>query len=217
MEIRKVITRFKGFLSSEQGFYRTVISDLVRTFGLCRLGPHSTSSAGRDSGMARGGGGDTGEWVGGHGAGGEGQQMNRTEGVEIDVRAYLEVVGIAIPVDEVEANPNGARHPEMGPKTITLSHDEALKKVGLVHKALVCLGDLERYKEQYGVERDRQFGQSGRQGQGQAQGQGRGRGKVGGKGAGAGAPETQADELGESYVKAKSYYEVARGLLPDNG
>jgi hypothetical protein len=167
--------------------------------------------------MARGGGGDTSEWVGGHGAGGEGQQMNRTEGVEIDVRAYLEVVGIVIAADEVEANPNGARGPEMGPKTITLSHDEALKKVGLVHKALVCLGDLERYKEQYGVERDRQFGQSGRQGQGQAQGQGRGRGKVGGKGAGAGAPESQADELGESYVKAKSYYEVARGLLPDNG
>jgi hypothetical protein len=31
------------------------------------------------------------------------------------------------------------------------------------------------------------------------------------------AAELQADEVGESYVKAKSYYEVARGLLPDNG
>ena len=55
------------------------------------------------------------------------------------------------------------------------------EKVGLVYKGLICLGDLERYKEQYSDEMRR------------------------------------GNVRGEAYGKASRYYEVARGLIPDDG
>jgi hypothetical protein len=187
VEIRKVLTRFRSFLCSEQTFYRAVITSFVETFGLARVGHHSDRL------------GEPGQ--------GHGDQRGPTNGpdqIDIDVQAYLEVVGIPIISRQEEPNPT-----ETPIQKISLRYDEALKKVGLVHKALVCLGDLERYKEQYGSERDKQFGQSGRQG--------RRRDPAGGintvKTTGLGSQE----EPEESYAKAKGYYEVARGLLPDTG
>lgn len=59
----------------------------------------------------------------------------------------------------------------------TLSREEGEKKLQLVYKGLICLGDLERYKEQY----DKSRGRDG------------------------------------TFDKAITYYEVARGLQPDNG
>ena len=176
-----------------------MITSFVETFGLCRLGPRTGNQ--QDPQHHH-----------------EHQQQQQEDGfgsagpVEIDVQAYLEVVGIPVTSREDDTHDHTVSSSSCSSsQKISLNHDEALKKVGLVHKALVCLGDLERYKEQYGVERDKQFGQSGRQGRrkggpGDAQGQGR-----------VVDPAVGSAETGETYLKAKSYYEVARGLLPDNG
>ena len=58
-----------------------------------------------------------------------------------------------------------------------------------MYKGLICLGDLERYKEQYS-DRARREGEGARE--------------RGGRGE-------------ERFGRAKTYYEVARGLQPDDG
>ncbi|CAK9786482.1 hypothetical protein CC85DRAFT_326070 [Cutaneotrichosporon oleaginosum] len=67
-----------------------------------------------------------------------------------------------------------------------LSREEAEKKLGLVYKGLICLGDLERYKEQYS-EKARRDARDG---------------------------VAQRDA---KFDRAVMYYEVGRGLQPDNG
>lgn len=53
---------------------------------------------------------------------------------------HLALVGVPVPAIAQEGDPSLAP---------TLSREEAEKKLGLVYKGLICLGDLERYKEQY--------------------------------------------------------------------
>ncbi|KAL7422823.1 hypothetical protein Q5752_002119 [Cryptotrichosporon argae] len=101
------------------------------------------------------------------------------------VAAPLSAVGIGVP-DEI---PGGGPEHGLSPP---LSRDEAEKKVALVYKGLICLGDLERYKEQYGDH-----------------------GKKEGKGSGGRKRPGTRDT--DPFGKAKTYYEVARGLQPDNG
>lgn len=67
-----------------------------------------------------------------------------------------------------------------------VSREEAEKKVGLVYKGLICLGDLERYKEQYSEKARRD--------------------------ARDGLPSRDV-----KFERAVMYYEVGRGLQPDNG
>jgi hypothetical protein len=62
------------------------------------------------------------------------------------------------------------------------------EKVGLVFKALVCLGDIERYRVQYDEKVRRELRE--------------GKDAMGGR---------------EVFVKAWGYYEAARGLNPDDG
>ena len=64
-----------------------------------------------------------------------------------------------------------------------LGVEEKREKLSLVYKGLICLGDLERYKEQYS-ERAR-------------------------------SNDIRRGE--ERFSRAKMYYEVARGLQPDDG
>jgi hypothetical protein len=61
------------------------------------------------------------------------------------------------------------------------------EKIGLVYKALICLGDVERYREQYD-ERVRREVREGRM-----------------------------EMKFERFDKAWGYYEAARGLNPDDG
>lgn len=137
--------------------------------------------------------------------------------VDIDVEAYLTLVGIPIsskgqgqgllPSPSTATAPTTQHEDRSGtpsqishPNPITLPHEEALKKVGLIHKALVCLGDLERYKEQYGAERDKKSN-----------------GAMPDVGLDGNGAKFDEEDAGEVFGKAKKYYEVARGLLPDNG
>jgi hypothetical protein len=106
----------------------------------------------------------------------------RVFGFEDDdsVMGWLRVVGV-ITLNEEESTNSIPKH------RYQLGAEEGEKKLGLIHKALICLGDLERYKEQYGLERERRK-KNGENGDGK-----------------------------ERYGGAKRFYEVARGLSPDNG
>jgi hypothetical protein len=70
-----------------------------------------------------------------------------------------------------------------------MSFEEKKDKLGLVYKALVCLGDLERYRVQYD-DNTRRHAREGR---------------------------TDIKSNGEKYGKSWTYYEVARSLNPDDG
>ncbi|WVF66309.1 hypothetical protein IAT40_001049 [Kwoniella sp. CBS 6097] len=70
---------------------------------------------------------------------------------------------------------------------------EKRDKLALVCKGLICLGDLERYKEQYKEPSKSRRGRS-NQGQGGVR-----------------------DQDEEKFGAAKRYYEIARGLQPDDG
>lgn len=137
-ELKKVLTRFRQVLSSEDTFYRDLISRLV---GFYQLQPLA--------------------------------------------REYLAAVSIGCP--SVIENGNGGVEHGLAPP---MSADERREKLGLVYKALICLGDLERYKEQYD-ERTRREAREGR--------------------------PAQPMQLQEKYGKAWTYYEVARALMPDDG
>jgi len=131
IELRKVLTRFRQALASEEGFYRGLVSRIVAFYQLQSV-----------------------------------------------AREYLGSVGVGIAVgDGVEG---GA--PAMGA-------EEKREKVGLVYKGLICVGDLERYREQYS-DRGRRERKGGREREGRGE---------------------------ERFGTAKMYYEVARGLQPDDG
>jgi hypothetical protein len=135
-EYRKVITRFRQALTSEESFYRGLIGRIVGFYQLQEF-----------------------------------------------TRSHLSVLNIAVP-DGFEG---GGEDHGLAP----IGKEEAREKVALVYKALICLGDLERYKDQYGERARRE-----REG-------------IAGK--------NLARDRDELYAKARTYYEVARGLLPDDG
>lgn len=94
------------------------------------------------------------------------------------VRDHISLVGIPIPNEAAENDPSLA--PPM-------SREESEKKVAMVYKGLVYLGDLERYKEQYSDKARRE------------------------------AREGAVPRDAERYARSITFYEVARGLQPDNG
>ncbi|RSH84706.1 uncharacterized protein EHS24_006230 [Apiotrichum porosum] len=91
---------------------------------------------------------------------------------------YLALVGIPVPAVGAEEDPSLAP---------PLSREESEKKLAIVYKALVYLGDLERYKEQYSEKARRE------------------------------ARDGTSPRDTERYTRAVMFYEVARGLQPDNG
>lgn len=157
-ELRKVSHRFRAFLAGEIDAYKAFIGDFVRVFGLASAGEKSESAV---------------------------QGWLKAAGVSLAVDNPLPIAQTSdgSSADDAAATPSTA--PAVVPAPHALSPEERAKKVGLVHKALICLGDLERYKEQYGEEKARS------------------------------APRHAA--AGERYAAAKRYYEVARGLMPENG
>lgn len=128
IELRKILTRFRQALASEETFYRGLASRLVGFYNLQNL-----------------------------------------------TKLHLAECGIGVG----EEGGDG-KAPDLGV-------GEKREKVALVYKCLICLGDLERYKEQYSdkIRREREGGKM-HQGE-------------------------------ERYTRAKMYYEVARALVPDDG
>jgi hypothetical protein len=94
------------------------------------------------------------------------------------VRDHLALVGIPVPTEGAENDPSLAP---------PLSREESEKKVAMVYKGLVYLGDLERYKEQYSDKARREARDA--------------------------APPRDA----ERYARSITFYEVARGMQPDVG
>ncbi|WVW81655.1 hypothetical protein I302_103650 [Kwoniella bestiolae CBS 10118] len=127
-ELRKVITRFKQFLASEESFYKSLISRIYNYYDLFKI--TSISRA---------------------------------------------LVQVKIPLgNDYDDNEDGGQ--------------ENRDKIGLIYKGLICLGDLERYKEQYYGQQQNQ--KSNRRGTGGAE---------------------------ERFGEARKYYEVARSVQPDDG
>lgn len=91
------------------------------------------------------------------------------------------VAGIPVGVGVSGGGVDQGLAPEMG-------KEEKKEKLALVYKGLICLGDLERYKEQYSDRARREKD---------------------------GVKDKMRDE--ERYAKARMYYEVARGLIPSEG
>lgn len=94
----------------------------------------------------------------------------------------LALVGLPIPATA------GENSPGLAPP---LSREETDKKLSIVYKGLICLGDLERYKEQYS-ERARREAREGHD-------------------------ASRGSDSADKFSNATTYYEVARGLQPDNG
>jgi hypothetical protein len=134
-DLRKILTRFRQALASEEGFYRVLVARLVKHFGMEEL-----------------------------------------------CQSALLGIGLAVTPEIRGMDSQGS--------AADLSSEEKKDKVALVYKALVCLGDIERYKEQYsdGYRRERM-----------------------------GGARPKGEEAAEKFGMAKAYYDVARALLPEDG
>lgn len=178
VELRKLLTRFQRFLTSEIAFYQWLVRTLVARFDL--FGRHVEGAEVKGYlAMLREGLDVMDESEGGDDA--TGQRRSSSE----DERAHSD------------------RFTTLDTTPLHLSREETHKKLQLVHKTLLCLGDISRYKELYGPERDRKRWE--RDG-----GAGRRNGKPGPAGG-------RVKEQDERFDRAKRYYAVAKGVLPDNG
>lgn len=133
--MKKVLSRFRQLLLSEDTFYRDLVTRLVTFYQLQSLS-----------------------------------------------KEYLSAISIGVPAEIENGGPEHGLSPNLG-------YEERKEKLGLVYKALICLGDLERYKEQYDEKARRDVRE----------------GKV--------VPA----KFQERYGKSWTYYEVARALVPDDG
>ncbi|CCM05411.1 uncharacterized protein FIBRA_07628 [Fibroporia radiculosa] len=99
----------------------------------------------------------------------------------------------------------------VSPTAVAATAEQRQSKMAILSKALVCLGDIERYKEQYNETGNRP--RAGHEdGPPAASGSGRGRGRRGG----AAAAQSLMPRM-RNYDKAQQCYEQARLLLPQDG
>ncbi|WWC85691.1 uncharacterized protein L201_000557 [Kwoniella dendrophila CBS 6074] len=156
-EIRKIITRFKQFLSTEETFYKSLISRIFNFYNLKSLK---------------------------------------------DLSSFLIQAKIHLSIDN---NNNNNDHDEdydidEEDRNVNLSNtangQDQKDKINLIYKALICLGDLERYKEQYHDQpKSRNNNNNNRRGNS--------------------SMITKGGE--EKFYQARHYYEIARGIQPDDG
>ncbi|KAJ9092496.1 hypothetical protein QFC19_008709 [Naganishia cerealis] len=187
VELRKLLQRFQRFLTTEITFYQWLIRKLVKRFDL--FGKHVNASELKN-------------YLEMLNEGLESSDMERSEGE----------IGSPQGNDHVASDPSRPRDrlSTLDFTTLHLTREETHKKLQLVHKALLCLGDISRYKELYGPERERK-----RQERILAEGgtvtmRGKRNGKAGPVGA-------RLKDNEERFRRAKQYYMVAKGFLPDNG
>nr|XP_018266502.1 uncharacterized protein I303_00477 [Kwoniella dejecticola CBS 10117]OBR88660.1 hypothetical protein I303_00477 [Kwoniella dejecticola CBS 10117] len=136
-ELRKAVTRFKQYLSTEESFYKSLISRIYNFHNLAEVK---------------------------------------------DLFVYLNQVKIPL-----SSNGNNVDHSDELPNLSSNGGLEKKDKLNLIYKGLICLGDLERYKDQYREPVKPRRGNGGR--------------------------EAVVDKFGH----AREYYEVARCIQPDDG
>ena len=120
--------------------------------------------------------------------------------------------------------PSDAEVAAVAPSLTPTTRDQRESRMAILSKALVCLGDIERYKEQYNEAggRPRAGHEDGPPAAGASGNQKGGRGKKGGAGAGAvnaNGNSAQAPLMPRmrNYDKAQQCYQQARILLPQDG
>lgn len=212
VELRKLLQRFQRFLTSEIGFYQSLIRKLVKRFDL--LGRHVNSV----------------ELKGYLGMLGEGLEMSDID-VDEPNDGFFPSSSSATAATTTGNNANDQPPREHDQRLITLdfstlhlSREETHKKLSLVHKSLICLGDISRYKELYGPERERKRLErvAAQGGGGGGTGGGGEQMKRGGKRNGKAGPSAfgaagRLKDNEERFRRAKQYYMVAKGFMPDNG
>ncbi|ORY27370.1 hypothetical protein BCR39DRAFT_230143 [Naematelia encephala] len=111
-------------------------------------------------------------------------------GLQSLTRDHLSMLGI--PMSSDPTSPSSQDQPRDG-SAPEMTLEERREKVVLVYKGLICLGDLERYKEQYSerARKDREGNAVGR--------------------------HADRERGEERFARSKNYYEIARGLLPNDG
>ena len=114
--------------------------------------------------------------------------------------------------------PSDADVAAAAPSLTPSSREQRESRMAILSKALVCLGDIERYKEQYNEAggRPRAGHEDGPPAMGGAGNQKGGRGKKGGAAPGNGATQPVMPRM-RNYDKAQQCYQQARILLPQDG
>ncbi|KAJ9097645.1 hypothetical protein QFC21_004681 [Naganishia friedmannii] len=210
VELRKLLQRFQRFLTSEIGFYHSLIRKLVKRFDL--LGRHVNSV----------------ELKGYLEMLGEGLETSDADVVDTDEGGDGVFASSSSPTgNDANGQPlprdQDQRLVTLDFSTLHLSREETHKKLSLVHKSLICLGDISRYKDLYGPERERKrlervAAQGGHGGGGDLANRGGGGGRRNGKaGSAAVGMAGRLKDNEERFRRAKQYYMVAKGFMPDNG
>lgn len=189
VELRKLLQRFQRFLTTEIAFYQWLIRKLIQRFDL--FGKHVNADELKSYLEMLNEGLESSDKDGSEGENGFAFGFNRSSD---EARDRIQ------PIDRLAS---------LDYSTLRLTREETQKKLHLVHKALLCLGDISRYKELYGPERERK-----RQERMLAAGQplpskGKRNGKAG--------PGARLKDTEERFARAKQYYRVGKGFLPDNG
>lgn len=169
VQLRKLQTKFRSFLSDEEMFWSGFALRLVGTFKLAEA-----NSA----------------------------LLALNINVQDPNNPFPDISHSTLPPSSVDTTSTPGTQP-----THTLDDPQRQAKLLLVHKVLVCLGDLSRYKEQYNESGGRpKAGQHGHTDDWKPR---RGRGKKG--------MTESVVPRDRDYSKAAEYYHQARLLVPDNG
>ena len=180
VEYRKLIQRFRQFLADEDRFWTQLVLRLCRLFDLQEAQPalHVIGLLGRTDGIV--------------------PPASGAEGPIVETR------------DGVMHNSNGRNHFQFPPEDPAASFapttpEERTARLAILTKAVICLGDIARYRELYNEsgrrpKADHEDGGSAR----------RGRNRRGGVAA-------EAFPRQRTYEKAQLCYEQARLLLPYEG
>lgn len=179
VEYRKTVSEFRKFLAAEEAFWQELASRLVRVYGLDEARPHLAAL-----------------------------------GISADPESFSNTTG-STSFDSTDSGSGGmmrvagaagadAGKAALQAASVPGNRDRVLE---IVHKALICCGDLARYRELYNDARSRSADADG-----PARGGGRGRGRGGAQGGKDGKTKPRKD-----FSKAAACYEQSRLLIPDNG
>ena len=115
--------------------------------------------------------------------------------------------------------PSDADVAAVAPSLTPTTRDQRESRMAILSKALVCLGDIERYKEQYNEAggRPRAGHEDGPPAAGASGNQKGGRGKKGAAGASGNGAQAPTMPRMRNYDKAQQCYQQARILVPQDG